>query len=92
MIGPHSFNFAEAAEKAIEAGAALRCADVDAGMSAALDLLRDTERRQKMSRAGIEFCSLHGGATGRLMNLVNQLLQSAAKQEGRSRAPQRSNQ
>jgi 3-deoxy-D-manno-octulosonic-acid transferase len=77
MLGPHTFNFSDAAEKAIEAGAALRCADVETGMSAALELLDDVERRKSMGAAGLAFCKLHGGATARLMNLVRQLLDDA---------------
>ncbi|MDB5887250.1 MAG: kdtA waaA, partial [Rhodocyclales bacterium] len=74
MVGPHSFNFADAAEKAIEAGAALRCADVETGMQAALALLKDTQRRNAMSHAGLAFYKLHGGATARLMKLIREVL------------------
>ncbi len=77
MIGPHSFNFADAAEKAIEAGAALRCTDAESGLTAALALLDDPQTRTQMSQAGLAFCHLHRGATKRLMTLVSELLNDA---------------
>jgi 3-deoxy-D-manno-octulosonic-acid transferase len=76
MIGPHSYNFAEAAEKAIAAGAALRCADMAGGVTSALALLRDDSHRHAMSVAGIAFCKQHGGASERLMQMVDELLAS----------------
>ncbi|MEC5385578.1 lipid IV(A) 3-deoxy-D-manno-octulosonic acid transferase [Uliginosibacterium sp. H3] len=78
MIGPSSFNFTEAAEKAIEAGAALRCADAAGGIAAALALLANTTRREAMGQAGLAFCKQHGGASARLMQLVRQLLPGTA--------------
>jgi 3-deoxy-D-manno-octulosonic-acid transferase len=78
MIGPSSFNFTEAAEKAIEAGAALRCADAASGIAAALALLGDPARREAMGQAGLAFCRQHGGASERLMQLVLALLPPSA--------------
>ncbi|HSD39889.1 MAG TPA: lipid IV(A) 3-deoxy-D-manno-octulosonic acid transferase [Rhodocyclaceae bacterium] len=78
MIGPSSFNFTEAADKAIEAGAALRCADAASGVDAALALLGDPVRRAAMGRAGLAFCKQHGGASARLMRLVQELLPPSA--------------
>ena len=73
MVGPSSFNFAEAAELAIAAGAAKRCDDVDAGMRSALHLLADTSLREHMAQAGRSFCAAHGGATQKLLSLVKAL-------------------
>ena len=39
VMGPHTFNFSEAAERAVEAGAALRVEHMQAACSAAADLL-----------------------------------------------------
>ena len=39
LLGPHTFNFAQASEQAIAAGAALRCADVAQAVVQAADLL-----------------------------------------------------
>ncbi|HWT70682.1 MAG TPA: lipid IV(A) 3-deoxy-D-manno-octulosonic acid transferase, partial [Oxalicibacterium sp.] len=49
LVGPHTFNFADAADNAIEAGAALRVADAFALMQQAHALLQDGVRRHAMS-------------------------------------------
>lgn len=73
MVGPHSFNFADATENAIAAGAALRCASAREAISASLALLHEDERRARMGQAGLAFCKQHGGATLRLMTLLAEL-------------------
>ena len=74
LIGPHTYNFSQAAEAAIEAGAALRVADADAMLAAAARLLVDLPRRQIMAAAGQGFCAAHRGATARTMVLIERLL------------------
>jgi len=61
VMGPHTFNFAQAAEQSIAAGAALRVADVDAGVAAALSLVQDPKRGDWVQRA-IDFAAAHRGA------------------------------
>ncbi len=39
LLGPHTFNFADASEQAIEAGAALRCADMEDAVQKGLGLV-----------------------------------------------------
>ena len=63
VMGPHTFNFAEASRLAIEAGAALRAEDVDHGMRLALALLDQAAERASMAAAGKAFARAHGGAT-----------------------------
>ena len=70
LIGPHTFNFAEASELAIQASAALRVADADELMQAVGDLLKAPERIRAMSAAALAFADRHRGATGRLMALI----------------------
>ena len=50
LVGPHTFNFAEATERAIEAGAALRVRDADALVREVAALLRDPPRRARDAR------------------------------------------
>lgn len=70
LIGPHTFNFAEASELAIAEGAALRVAD-GADLARELQrLLGDEPRRAAMAQAGLNFSSRHRGATARLMALI----------------------
>ena len=70
LFGPHMFNFAEASRLALEAGAAAQADDAAALMQLAASLLSDPQRRQAMSRAGIEFSQAHRGATDRIIALL----------------------
>jgi len=66
LVGPHTFNFAEAAHAAIEAGAARRIADADALVDAAGALLRDEAARADMRARSTTFMAAHRGAVDRL--------------------------
>lgn len=70
VVGPHTFNFAQAAEDAIAAGAALRVADAKTLGSAVGNLLQDGKRRQAMASAAREFAAAHRGATARTLALI----------------------
>lgn len=74
LIGPHTYNFAEAAELALAAGAALRVGDVAELAGRLGELFRDGAKREAMARAGMEFSRSHQGATERVMELVETLL------------------
>ncbi|THF61751.1 lipid IV(A) 3-deoxy-D-manno-octulosonic acid transferase [Pseudothauera rhizosphaerae] len=74
IMGPHTFNFAQVAEQAAEAGAALRAADAEDGMKAAVELLSDPARRAAMGEAGLAFAQAHRGATARTMALIDGIL------------------
>lgn len=65
FLGPHTFNFDEAASLALEAGAALRCADMTAAVAGVLALLREPGRQQAMARAASRFAKAHRGAAAR---------------------------
>ena len=62
VMGPHTFNFAEAAGKAQAAGAALRVASLEEGMHRALALVRDDEARRLAVQAARDFTSANRGA------------------------------
>jgi 3-deoxy-D-manno-octulosonic-acid transferase len=70
LVGPHTFNFAEATERAIEAGAARRVADADALVAEVCALLADDAARARMRDAALKFVVTHRGATGRLWDFV----------------------
>lgn len=78
ILGPHTFNFELVAEQAVDAGAALRAADVDSGMAAALALLADPARREAMGNAGRAFASQHRGASARTLALIENVLDGRA--------------
>lgn len=74
VLGPHTFNFAEAAEQAIAAGAALRVDDASDAVENALRLIRDGVTRQSMAAAAGGFATMHRGATARTMRALAPLL------------------
>jgi 3-deoxy-D-manno-octulosonic-acid transferase len=67
IVGPHTYNFEEAAEGAIHAGAALRVRDAREALAAAAELSRDTARREQMGESARAFVAAHRGAVDRLM-------------------------
>jgi 3-deoxy-D-manno-octulosonic-acid transferase len=66
LVGPHTFNFAEAAAQAIAADAAVRVQDADSLLAEIGELLRDPLRRARMKDAALAFHAAHRGATDRL--------------------------
>ncbi|SOY49386.1 lipid IV(A) 3-deoxy-D-manno-octulosonic acid transferase [Cupriavidus taiwanensis] len=70
LIGPHTFNFAQATEDAIAAGACLRVDNADALMRTAAGLLADPARLAEMRAHAQTFSGLHRGATVRTLAAV----------------------
>jgi 3-deoxy-D-manno-octulosonic-acid transferase len=66
LIGPHTFNFSEAATQAVAAQAALRVADANTLAGEVDALLKDPARRARMREAALAFQAAHRGATDRL--------------------------
>jgi len=66
LVGPHTYNFAEATAQAIAANAALRVADAKELLGEVGELLRDPLRRGRMREAALAFHAAHRGATDRL--------------------------
>jgi 3-deoxy-D-manno-octulosonic-acid transferase len=77
LIGPHTYNFAQAAESAVAAGAALRVESAEAIVRQARALLTDRDLRERMGRAGVDFCATHRGATQRTLAVCERLLDAA---------------
>ncbi|MDO9242184.1 MAG: lipid IV(A) 3-deoxy-D-manno-octulosonic acid transferase [Rhodocyclaceae bacterium] len=70
LIGPSTFNFAEAAQKALASGAARQCNDAAALVGQALALLECPAERLAMGKAGRAFAAQHRGATTRTLALA----------------------
>jgi 3-deoxy-D-manno-octulosonic-acid transferase len=70
LIGPSTFNFAEAAREALAAGAALQVPEAPALAAEALALLADPARRTAMADAGRSFTARHRGAAARTLALI----------------------
>jgi 3-deoxy-D-manno-octulosonic-acid transferase len=80
IIGPSTFNFAEATRLALAAGALVQVSDASESMTAVAALLKDPAQRERMSQAGVGFTTLHRGATERSLVVVEQLLLGATTQ------------
>jgi 3-deoxy-D-manno-octulosonic-acid transferase len=65
VMGPHTFNFAQAAQMAKAAGAAHRVQSIEEGVKAAVVLATDTRRNEWVARA-LAFASAHRGAAERM--------------------------
>ena len=74
VMGPHTFNFKEAAELASAAGAATRVPDLAAGVAAALALVDgDAQaRREAQSQRATEFANRHRGAAARTADRIRE--------------------
>lgn len=70
IVGPHTFNFEEATQGAIDAGAAVRVNDAAQLVAKLQSLLADPARRSAMSEAGRQFTARHRGATERTLALL----------------------
>ena len=70
LIGPSTYNFAEATELALQAGAALQVPDANALAQEAGRLLRDPAAAQRMARAALAFANAHRGATAKVMAML----------------------
>jgi 3-deoxy-D-manno-octulosonic-acid transferase len=74
LMGPHTFNFAQATEDAIAAGACQRVADADELMVAAAATLGDATRLADMREHALTFAGLHRGATARTLGALAPVL------------------
>ena len=73
LVGPHSYNFAQASDDAIACGAARRVADAHDAARTAQRLLDDRAALAAMRAAAIDFSQAHRGATARTMALIDEI-------------------
>jgi 3-deoxy-D-manno-octulosonic-acid transferase len=74
IVGPHTFNFAQATEQALGCGAALRVRQADDLVHQLSTLLHDEPRMKLMAQSGERFVSDNRGATERAAKLIDTLL------------------
>lgn len=70
LVGEHTFNFLDATEEAVAAGAALRATDADNLLALAVRLLCNADERTIMGNKAAQFASRHRGATLRTVELL----------------------
>ena len=73
VLGPHTFNFEDAAQLAIEAGAAVRMTDLHHAVRRAVALANDPHRNDWVD-AALAFAGSHRGATQRMAQRIAMLL------------------
>lgn len=77
ILGPSTFNFEEAAEAAVVAGAGRRVSDAIGAVTAATLWLDDPSARTRAGDDALRFASLHRGATRRTLAELESLLPEA---------------
>ena len=80
VMGPHTFNFAAAADLASQAGAARRVADLDEAVGEALRVLARPATRAAMVAAAIAFAASHRGAAARMAAAILALVPNAERE------------
>ena len=79
LMGPHVFNFAQASELALGAGAAFTVADMAAGVQQALALVDDATALAAARQAAIGLALAHRGAADKTAVAVTEVLRPAAR-------------
>ncbi len=80
IMGPSTFNFAEAARLAIEEGGMRQATDANAVMTMAKLLFKDDAARYAMGAAARNFALAHAGATEKTMRLIAPLMAESPNQ------------
>ena len=80
VMGPHTFNFAEPAERAQEEGAALRVDSLEEGVRQAAELARDAARRAHQAARAEAFARAHRGAAARTADAVLELVARSTRE------------
>ena len=70
ILGPSTYNFQQAADEAITAGAAIRAKDARDALSYVLDWISDEPSRKLASGKARQFVAKHRGATERTLALL----------------------
>lgn len=73
IVGPHTYNFEQAAADAIQEGAAIRSPTPEAALQTALHLIHDHARLKRMGEAGAHWVQKHAGAVTRVVKGLNEL-------------------
>lgn len=70
LMGPSTYNFAEASAQAFACGAALQVADAGQMVAKINELLAEPHRRAAMAQAALAFSQAHRGASRRIVGLI----------------------
>lgn len=78
LVGPYTFNFAQATQDALNTGAAIQVEDKAALLQALRDLLQNPDQRQHMAEAATRFSLSHQGTTKRTLQIIRKALPSTS--------------
>jgi 3-deoxy-D-manno-octulosonic-acid transferase len=78
VVGPHTFNFAQATEEAVSARVAVRVQSMEQGIEAALEALSHGQSSSDTNARCRQFVIQHAGATRQVMLRLQSLLDPAA--------------
>jgi len=70
LVGEHTYNFADATQLAVKAGAAVRVSDAKALLQTAQKLLNDAPSLVAMREQSLRFVAAHRGATDKAMAVI----------------------
>jgi 3-deoxy-D-manno-octulosonic-acid transferase len=82
VLGPHTFNFSQASEMAVQAGAAMRSADMAAGVQDALALVQEPQKLEAAQECARDFMHRHRGAAAATAQAIEQLMRLHASRSG----------
>lgn len=74
IVGPHTYNFEEATQQALKAGAAIRVLDKYDLAHKLNELMQSSERIKQMGNAGLSFSQSAGGATQKAMEIIKEFI------------------
>jgi 3-deoxy-D-manno-octulosonic-acid transferase len=74
IVGPHMFNFADATQRALSAGAVIQLAGATQLLVTLRELIDDAQRRTALAMAGLAFSRQHKGAAARMLNEILPLI------------------
>ncbi|HEX7455712.1 MAG TPA: lipid IV(A) 3-deoxy-D-manno-octulosonic acid transferase [Gallionella sp.] len=86
LIGPHTYNFADATRLAVEASAAVQVGDAAELILVAQRLLNDSGAMAAMRKQGVQFVAAHQGATDKAMAVIGKVLSSRGSPAKKERA------
>ena len=76
VMGPHTFNFKQAADMALAAKAGVRVTDMAEAVRVAHGLAMQTPHQARMAQAALAFSQAHQGAVDKTVLLLNNLLKT----------------
>jgi 3-deoxy-D-manno-octulosonic-acid transferase len=76
LMGPSTYNFADASAQAFACGAAIQVSDAAELVELSNKLLLDTTALLRMKQAALDYSAAHGGASQKIVDMISQQLAS----------------